>query len=119
VLEDSLRMAAADLNVSPLLPLGRSPLGLQVGGTPKPIAPSRWAGGAGGPVEVTVTPFVERLVADTTQAGSPNAPTRYMALVQTPEPFTFGFAEFYGRAAGTHAPRLRLIVTVASEVQLP
>ncbi|HET9984671.1 MAG TPA: hypothetical protein VFQ38_13835 [Longimicrobiales bacterium] len=120
LLEDSLRMSAANLNVSPLLPLARSPLGVQVGGTPKPIPSARFASGAsGGPVEVTVTPFVEALVADTTQPGSANAPTRYMALVQIPEPFTFGFADFYGRAAGAHAPRLRLIVTVASEVQLP
>lgn len=120
LVEDSLRLGAAELEVSPLIPLARSPLGAQVGATPTAIEPSRWAGGATGqPVEVTVTPFVEGLIADTAQPGSPSARSRYLALVQIPEPSTFGFVDFYGPAAGVHAPRLRLIVTVASEVQLP
>jgi hypothetical protein len=110
---------------SPLLPLARSPVGDTVGRN-HPAAPaSRFVVGPGatGRVEVPITPFFAALAADTTAAGAGTTEspgTLTLALLGAPlEGSNFGFAEFFGRRSGANAPRLRLIVTVATEVQLP
>lgn len=123
--EDSLRFDARGVTITPLLPLGRSPLGASVTLTPKPVPASRFAGGDTARVEVPITPFVAALLQDTTTVPGPTTPPRSLALINFPaapsfsELQSFGVAPFYGVESGPLAPRLRLIVTVANEVQLP
>jgi hypothetical protein len=62
------------------------------------------------PVEVPITTFVRNLVADTLVDGTPAA--RWMAVVPVVEGIDFGVASFEA------APQLRLVITVANQLQL-
>ncbi len=109
--EDSMRVGSSILLVSDRAPLERSPLGSAVGASRDVVLPSRFAAPAGGPpVEVGVTDFMRQLVADTLQSGVPPSP--WLALLSTLEGTDLGVAEFLP------GPRLRLVLTVAKELQL-
>ena len=115
-----MQLYARPAETSPLIPLSRSPLGSVVGVVLDTIAPSRFQEGTtGGRVEMPITPFITSLVADTTATGSTTAPPNVLALLPPIEGGNFGFASFASLASGAKAPMLRLVVTVATEVQLP
>jgi hypothetical protein len=119
--EDSIIVAAYAVFPNSTLPIGRSPLGGIVGTTRYPLKPAQFAGGTQARVEVPITGFVATLAGarDTTTVNSATRPTS-ISLLSSPEGATFGFASFASRRAGPAvAPKLRLIVTVAFEVQLP
>lgn len=106
---DSLRLTAHELLVTPLTPLERSPLGSQVGISPDVLGPPRFLPPSGGePIEVPVTRFLQRLVTDTSQDGL----LRWVAVVPVTEGVDFGLAAFQP------APRMRLVLTIANELQL-
>jgi hypothetical protein len=108
---DSFRISAYTLLVSSNAPLARSPLGVEVGRTRPFVQPAQFRDPAGGsPVEVPVTFFVRALVQDTVATETP--PTRYVAVLPSIEAIDFGVAAF------RPSPRLRLVLTIASELQL-
>jgi hypothetical protein len=109
--QDSMRLGARTLLVSNLTPLERSPLGEGIGVSDDFLLPSRFLPpGSAVPVEVPITTFVRNLVADTLSDGTPAA--RWMAVVPVVEGIDFGVASFEA------APRLRLVITVANQLQL-
>jgi len=109
--QDSLRVISAPLLVSALTPLERSPLGRSVGFGRTFLSPSTFRPPlSGSPTEIPVTDFLRPLVADTAVAGA--APTSWLALLPLVSAFDFGVAAF------EPGPRLRLILTVARELQL-
>jgi len=90
----------------PRSPLGRSPLG-GVGGLP----PDAFGLGADELVEVPLTNYIQGLVEGDSDGGTaPSSPI---------EPLSFSYGEFHGGEAGVLAPRFRLILTLAEEVDLP
>jgi hypothetical protein len=119
-LEDSVYIGAYPAFPSPALPLSRSPLGSITGRSTFKVRPDQFAGAAGSTIEVPITSFVSVLAAprDTTSTSNAARSTA-IALLSAPENATFGFSTFAGRTAVTGAPKLRLVVTVATEVQLP
>lgn len=118
--EDSVRLSAWVADTSSLLPLSRTPLRVQVGVQSPASPPSAFSPAPSTtPVAVPVSLFMAALAGDTTRAGSAAAATRRIALIHYPEPGLFGVGTFYGRTAGALAPKLRLIVTLATEAQLP
>jgi hypothetical protein len=113
--QDSMRLTSAFLLASSVAPLERSPLGNGVGVSADFITPSRFEPPAGGsPVEVPVTTFVRSLVGDTVavEDDDENATTQWLALLPLLEGIDFGMATF---APG---PKLRIVLTVARELQL-
>lgn len=118
--EDSVRLGAWVADTSALVPLPRAPLGTQVGVASPAQPASRFAGTpATGTIPIPVTSFVAALAGDTARVGSAAGATNTLSILHVPEPGLFGIASFYGRAAGVLAPKLRLIVTLASQAQLP
>ncbi|MBI4409504.1 MAG: hypothetical protein HY561_07325 [Gemmatimonadetes bacterium] len=116
--EDSLLIEARPVLVSELLPLARSPLaGRAAGVLQSRLAPAAFAGAGAAPVELPLTSFVAALAA-TPVAGEPQ-PLNTLALLGVPEGVLFGFATFASRDSVGAAPRLRLVVTRAIEVELP
>ncbi len=110
--EDSLQITARTLISSPNVPLARSLLGDVFGLSRRFVRPSAFTAPAGGPpLELPVTEIVRALARDTTGAGE-LLPTRWMALMPFVESIDFGIAAFEAR------PRLRLILTIGSELQL-
>lgn len=107
--EDSLQIGARLLLVDPLVPLARSPLGEAVGVMPRPLAPARFLDTTT-PIEIPITEFMRRAAADSVEAAE--RPPPHIALVTISELGTFGFVTF------ASPPRLRLLVTVATELQL-
>jgi hypothetical protein len=105
--EDSLGIDARFVLETPGVPLERSVLG-GVAGRLVPQHKSRFAGG-GETLELPITEYVRAATADT--ATSAAIPKR-LALLPLVQSGTFGFASFQAM------PRLRLIVSVASELQL-
>lgn len=105
---DSVSLTATTVLTPASVPLARSPLAEVVnvvGGIPA----SAFRAGADTTVTVDVTRFMGPLVAGG-QEG--DAPSPWMALFSPPEGRRFGMGAFSG------TPRLRLILTVATEVQL-
>lgn len=96
----------------PRSPLGRNPVG-GVGGLP----PDAFGLGADELVEVPLTNYVQDLIEGDSGGGA--APASTVALLSPVEPLTFAFGEFHGGNAGVLAPRFRLILTLADEVDLP
>jgi hypothetical protein len=94
------------------VPIARAPVGVSVGQAAK-VAPSAFS--TGRKVEVPVTGLVLAMVGDSTARA--NAP-RTLALLGYPEAGSFGVATFGSLSSGARAPRLRLILSVTSEVQL-
>jgi hypothetical protein len=121
--EDSIIVGAYTVFPNSTLPIGRSPLGTIVGATKGSLKPAQFTGGTQARVEVPITGFIAILAgARDTTAAAANSTARptSIALLSSPEGRTFGFGSFASRRAGTAvAPKLRLVVTVASEVQLP
>ncbi len=103
--EDSIGLAARELFVNPTVPLERSPLGAFAGPT-RLAAPALFAGG-GGTFEVAVSDYFREFADDDDQL-----PSEWLAIVGSPEGGTFGHAAFVGR------PRLRLVISVGSELRL-
>ena len=96
----------------PRSPLGRRPLG-GVGGLP----PDAFGLGADELVEVPLTNYIQSLLEGDGDGGT--APPSTVALLSPIEPLSFAYGEFHGGDAGVLAPRFRLILTLADEVDLP
>jgi len=109
--QDSLRIGAQTLVLSEFTPIERSPLGQGVGATRRFLQPAEFRPPADGPlVEVPITEFVAALAADTLVDGAP--PSRWIGLLPLVEGVDFGLAAFQP------SPVLRLILTIANELQL-
>lgn len=107
--QDSLRLETRAVYASERAPLARSPLGVTVGVMAGQIGPSAFRDPDGAAIEVPVTGFVGAFAsADTTIAP----PSAYVALMPYLEGVDFGVASF------RPSPRLRLVLTIASELQL-
>lgn len=119
--EDSIIVGAYSVFPNTTVPIGRSPLGTVVGSTRSSLKPAQFIGATQPRVEVPITGFISTLAGarDSTTVNTTARPTS-IALLASPEGSTFGFGTFASRRAGPAlAPKLRLIVTVAFEVQLP
>jgi hypothetical protein len=115
--EDSLGITAWPVFESPIVPLTRSPLSAApIGGLRALIPPSAFVSGSGEAVELPVTTFFANLVAQ--RADTAAAPTRTLALLGSLESRYFGFASFGSRENAAAAPKLRVIVTVSSQVEI-
>jgi hypothetical protein len=111
LLQDSMRIGAQILVLSDFTPIERSPPGAGVGATRRFILPAEFRPPADGPpVEVPITDFVASLAADSLVDGV--APSRWIGLVPLVEGVDFGVATFQAM------PTLRLILTIANELQL-
>jgi hypothetical protein len=108
--EDSVRLGARILLVSDAVPLERSPLGDVAGVMVSAVPASVFASGATPPIELPVTTFLRRLASDTIAVA--NRPPPWVALVPVVEGSHFGVSTF------AQNPRLRLVLTVATEVQI-
>jgi hypothetical protein len=108
--EDSVRLGARILLVSDAVPLERSPLGDVAGVMVSAVPASIFASGATPPIELPVTTFLRRLASDTIAVA--NRPPPWVALVPVVEGSHFGVSTF------AQNPRLRLVLTVATEVQI-
>ena len=107
---DSMQLVSRLLLVSDIAPLPRSPLGAAIGVTRGFVRRTRFLAPAGGdPIEIPVTEYVRALVADTSTAVPL---TRWIAVHPGIEGIDIGVAAF------DPMPRLRLVLTVASELQL-
>lgn len=111
--EDSVMLDARAVMEDEGIPLSRSPLGRQSVGRPdSALVPELFtADPPVATVELPVTNFITGLL------SSEDEP-RAVALVRRSGAPTFGVATFAGPDAGARAPRLRLTVTVATEVQI-
>jgi hypothetical protein len=109
--EHSMFVALFALLPSPLLPLQRSPLTGDYGATNPPIPPSSFTAAGAPIVELPATEFIRVL---TSTPGSDDAflPS-HIALLPVGSPRTFGFGTF------AELPSLRLIFSIARELQLP
>ncbi|HEX6323252.1 MAG TPA: hypothetical protein VFZ36_05955, partial [Vicinamibacterales bacterium] len=105
--EDSLGIIARVVLDAPDVPLVRSVLGGFAGQLPDLLPASRFAGGAA-TVELPVTEYLRLAATDTADAAMPQK----LVLLPGQQSGTFGYASF--RAM----PRLRLVLSVASELQL-
>jgi hypothetical protein len=109
--QDSVRLTTAELLFSGQAPLERSPIGNAISVGRDFLTPLRFVAPAGGePTEVPVTTFVRALATDTTTTGT--RPTRWFGILPQVEGSDFGVAAF------EPGPRLRLVLTVARELQL-
>lgn len=119
--EDSVRPSTFVLGSLSSLPLVRTPLGVHVGTVSPAFASSVFAGGGGGRLAVPITGYIATIAGDTAAntVGTAGLSSNILAMEQNPEPSLFGVAAFAGRAGGAAAPKLRLILTLGSEVQLP
>lgn len=104
--EDSIGLAARELFVHPAVPLERSPLGGFAGAT-RLAAPTLFTD-AGGIFEVSVGDYIRAF----TDEDDNSFPSEWLAIVGSPEGGTFGHAAFTGR------PRLRLVISVGTELRL-
>jgi hypothetical protein len=116
-LEDTLIVDAYSVAASAEVPVGRSPLLARVGRSRSPVRPTEVVTG-GTLLEVPVTGFFASLAAPVPDSITTVARTRNLALIGAPEGGTFGYATL-AALGGASAPKLRIIVTVANEVQLP
>lgn len=108
--EDSVALGTRLVLVSSLAPLERSPLGPIVGVMPRGIARSHFLDPASPPIEVPITEFMRAMAADSSEVSE--RPSAYIGILPLVDGSTFGFPSF------DPAPRLRLILTVARELQL-
>lgn len=108
--EDSVQIGARLLLVDPLAPLNRTPLGDVVGLMERSLPRSRVLDPGAAPVEVPITDFIRMMTRDSSEIT--DRPGPYIALIAVSEGNAFGFASFEA------APRLRLVLTVATELQL-
>jgi hypothetical protein len=108
--QDTFRLGSRALLVSPRAPVERSPLGEALGVSEDLLQPSQFLPGASRePIEVPITSFVRNLAADTV----PDQPApRWLAVLPLVEGLNFGVAAFES------LPRLRLVITIANQLQL-
>lgn len=112
--DDSLAVEVRTVLRPDLLP--RSPLGTRpLGGVRLP--PDVFGLGSGELVEIPITNYARDLIGDGSETGV--APPNTVALFSPLEPLSYAFGEFYGGGAGVLAPRFRLVLTLADEVNLP
>lgn len=124
--EDSLKFGALPLLVSGLAPVSRAPLGTLPGGASQVAVPADLFTSAPSttePVEVPITAFLAQLVAERGPDEEP--PASALALLGPSELGgvfrtlgTFGFGSFASGAGAAPGPRLRIIVTVATQVEI-
>jgi hypothetical protein len=105
---DSVPITASTVLRPPLVPLARSPLATVVG-VVGAISPTAFRAGADTTVVVDITSFMRPLAAGGQEAADA---TPWLALFSPPEGSRFGVGAF------SDTPRLRLVLTVATEVQL-
>jgi hypothetical protein len=108
--EDSVRLGARILLVSDAVPLERSPLGDVAGVMASSVPASIFGSAATPPIELPITAFLRRLSSDSIPAA--NRPPPWVAVVPVVEGSHFGVSTF------ARNPRLRLVLTVATEVQI-
>jgi len=109
--EDTMQVTVRALISTPEVPLARSLLGDIMGVARRFVRPAEFAPPAGGnPVEVSLTDFVLALTRDTLRTGP--RPTRWLAVMPLIESIDFGIAAFQP------VVRLRLVLTIGSELQL-
>jgi hypothetical protein len=113
-LEKELQPAAYNALVAPEFPLERTPVGSPIGTVEGGLAPDRFAAGAA-PAYLVVTDFVQRAVGDTvaSSAGGSGVPQTDWLVILPINTATFGIGTF------APSPRLRLVLSVAREIQLP
>jgi hypothetical protein len=104
---ESVPMTATSVLRPAFVPLERSPLA-QVVGVADPIPASAFGADSDTTVVVDITGFLRPLLGSDAQAAASD----WLALFSPPEGGRFGIGAFSG------APRLRLVLTVATEVQL-
>ncbi|MBI4545462.1 MAG: hypothetical protein HY703_09720 [Gemmatimonadetes bacterium] len=116
--EAAFDIEARSVLETPGVPVARSPLGQLLGRVRTPVDPRAFAAGSKAPpaVEVPVTTFLSSLVAPLERADSARAST--LALLATIEAGTFGFGTFAAGGTASAAPRLRIVLSIASEVQI-
>jgi hypothetical protein len=95
----------------PKSPLGTSLIVQTAGHT---IAAPLFGALEGAAVEIPITNYVKAFLAGPDPSGRP--PPSTLALLATPEPNSFTFAEFFG--AGPNEPALKLILTVSPPLEL-
>lgn len=103
--EDSIGLAVRELFANPAIPIERSPLG-GFAGSARLAAPALFTD-AGGVFEVPIGDYIRQFTDD-----DEAVPSDWLALVGSPEGNTFGHAAFVGN------PRLRLVISVGSELRL-
>jgi hypothetical protein len=109
--EDSIHVIARTLLESPEVPLARSPIGEVAGATRAAIPAPRFNSTDTGPeAAVVITDLIAAIAADTATAPARRIPHR-MALLTDPEALSFGFASF------RPGPRLRLVLTISTELR--
>lgn len=117
---DSLVIDARSVLTKPSVPLDRAPLGSRAGVVPsEAIPPARFrpdGDGGAGAIEVPVTQFVAALAAGQKE-GQAHPPPALLALFAAIEGRDFGFGSFAAQGTGS-APRLRLIVSTATRVEI-
>ncbi len=120
-LRDSLQIAARPVLMAPGIPLSRVPLGSVVGGAvlgPEDFAP----GGADGAVEITVTNFIRDLVegadGEPVDDDTEDSEATMLGLVSAGGGGVLGVAPFAGLQDGSEAPKLRLVVTVTTGLEI-
>jgi hypothetical protein len=108
--EDSVQLGARLLLVDPLIPLKRSPLGEVAGVMPRGAPASVFRSPNPPDIELPITNFISLMTRDS--ASATNKPDPVLALLPALETATFGFAQF------ATPPRLKLVLTVATQLQL-
>lgn len=112
---DSVRLDVRSVLSPAALP--KSPLGgslVNAGGAV--VRPEVFGVDEGSLVDVPITAFVQTFLAGPDASG--RMPSSTLALLATPEPGSFAFAEFFG-PGGANAPVLKLILTVSPPMELP
>lgn len=119
--EDSVRPEAFVVDTATGIPLTRSPLGPHLGSTTPALTPTIFgAPPATSSFAIPISPMLAALAGDTINIGAASGESRTVAVLHFPEPGILGVGAFYGREAPPAlAPKLRLIVTIAPQVQLP
>ncbi len=106
--EDSVQLLVREAIVSPSVPILRSPLGGVAGLMPRSLPAERFEADQP-PVELPITEYMRAVVSDTT-AGE--AISDWLAILPVSEGARFGFVQF------APAPRLRLVITTTSQLDL-
>ena len=119
--EDSVKATSFTVDTSSLIALSRAPLGATLGASAPALVPSLFATPPSAtPASVPITPMLGAMAGDTIRTGTAAGQSGTIAILQSPEPSLFGIGQFFGRRAGPGlAPKLRIIVTISPQVQLP
>lgn len=124
--EDSLWLEVRPMVKTDLAPLSRAPLSTYPGGVSPRISIERGRfaepGGAAERIELPITAFIEQLIVERDEDdASPLSALTILSPAETPglqATGTFGFGAFASSAAGAAGPRLRIIVSVPTQVEI-